>query len=165
MVEEFTGGGGLAADSFAAWAERASRVQVVPVITAAAPITAFRMRNVRRSMVAGRFGSAGGSGNNPSLLVECGVLMILVFTFCGLRSAIFRSVGCRLNLVVREFSAGLISFTLNPVDVAFRAFGPDVSGVGFVGIDVHGQLVTGIDAHQHIAEYQLAISRYPHPHG
>src|SRR6516225_3592733 len=79
MEVESSGGNGLfAAASFAACAARASLVQIVPVIAAAAPITAFRMRNVRRSMFSGRFSSAENSGNGLSFLSDDFVLITVV---------------------------------------------------------------------------------------
>src|SRR5258707_4233400 len=73
-VESSGGNGDLAAASFAACCARASSVQTDPVIAAAAPITALRMMNVRRSIFSGRFDSAGRSGNTLSLVL--GVFLI-----------------------------------------------------------------------------------------
>src|ERR1041384_2041195 len=67
---------GFAAASFAACAARASGVQIVPVIAAAAPITAWRIRNARRSIFSGRFDSAANSGNTLSLSDD-GLLIVV----------------------------------------------------------------------------------------
>src|SRR6516225_2662133 len=72
---------GLSASFAACWA-RASGVQVVPVIAAAAPMTALRMRNARRSMPVGMMDSSGG-GNSPSSLTESGVFMGLLLVWYG----------------------------------------------------------------------------------
>src|SRR3954469_15105124 len=68
--------------SFVARAARASGVQLVPVITAAAPITALRMRNERRSTpVVGGGAASGvvaGVGVDP-LTVSCVVIVLLLF--------------------------------------------------------------------------------------
>src|SRR5215471_10597864 len=78
MEVESKGGNGLfAAASFAACAARASLVQIVPVIAAAAPITALRMRKVRRSMLSGTFSSVENSGNGLSLLAEDFLLIVV----------------------------------------------------------------------------------------
>src|SRR4029077_2384221 len=79
MEVESSGGNGLfsAASLAACWA-RASAVQTVPVIAAAAPITAFRMRTVRRSIFSGRFSSAENSGNTLSLSSEDFLLIVVV---------------------------------------------------------------------------------------
>src|SRR5215213_10046452 len=59
-----------AAASVAACCARASGDHVVPVITAAAPIAALRMRNARRSMPEGMLiGPAETGSNSSSLLV------------------------------------------------------------------------------------------------
>jgi hypothetical protein len=69
----------LVAASFAACAARASGVQVVPVITAAAPMTALRMRNVRRSMP-GEFSVAAGAAGMLGVVSGLGcVLMVITF--------------------------------------------------------------------------------------
>src|SRR6516225_3364166 len=74
-VESSGGNGDFAAASFAACWARASVVQTVPVIAAAAPITAFRMRKVRRSIFSGRLNSLERSGNGLSFLSEDFVLI------------------------------------------------------------------------------------------
>src|SRR6266850_4457357 len=70
------------AASFAAWAARVWGVQGTPVIAAAAPMTALRMRNERRSTPEGMFESAGDGRNSPSSLAEVGVLMVLAPGLC-----------------------------------------------------------------------------------
>src|SRR5262249_17501744 len=57
-------------------AARASGFQVVPVIAAAAPITAFRIRNERRSTPAG-IADSDDSAKRPSLLEEVGAFISL----------------------------------------------------------------------------------------
>src|SRR4051812_323840 len=69
----------LAAASLVACFARASCVQTVPVIAAAAPITALRMIKVRRSMLEDGVESAGNAGNNSSFLSEDGVFMVVYF--------------------------------------------------------------------------------------
>src|SRR4051794_9784211 len=70
--------------SFAACAARASVVQTLPVMTAAAPMTAFRTIKLRRSILAGRFSAGrfstvGNSGKMSWFLsVEDGVLMMVL---------------------------------------------------------------------------------------
>src|SRR3954470_19897704 len=61
--------------SLAACAARASGVQVRPVITAAAPITALRTRNARRSMGVAIAGSAD-EFTGGLLFSFCGVFML-----------------------------------------------------------------------------------------
>src|SRR5262245_54356090 len=63
------------AASFAAWAARASGVQVVPVSAAAAPMTPLRMKNERRSTPGGT-DSGGSFAMSPSSFGEVGVLML-----------------------------------------------------------------------------------------
>src|SRR5262245_61329355 len=77
-VESSGGSGDFCAASFAACAARPSLVQTAPVIAAAAPITALRMRNVRRSMFSGRFSSEENSGNGLSFLSDDFLLMVVV---------------------------------------------------------------------------------------
>src|ERR1700757_1489236 len=72
-----------AADSFAAWAARVSRVQTDPVITAAAPMTALRMMNDRRSMFSGSDDVSGNSGTN--LLGFSGCFMVFRILWIVLR--------------------------------------------------------------------------------
>src|SRR6516225_5150314 len=69
-VESSGGNGDFAAASLAACAARASRVQVVPVITAAAPITALRMMKVRRSMFEPCDSDSGNCGNRSMSLLS-----------------------------------------------------------------------------------------------
>src|ERR1700757_3899254 len=79
MEVESSGGNGLfSAASLAACAARASSVQTDPVIAAAAPITALRMMNVRRSIFSGRFYSADSPGNMSSLLAEDFLLIVVI---------------------------------------------------------------------------------------
>jgi hypothetical protein len=59
---------GLPAASLAAWAARASGVQALPVITAAAPMTALRIRNERRSMVDGNSEITDSAATSPFLI-------------------------------------------------------------------------------------------------
>jgi hypothetical protein len=66
-VESSGGNGDLAAASVAACRARASGVQVAPVITAAAPMTALRMMKARRLMFDGIADSAGKAGKSGSL--------------------------------------------------------------------------------------------------
>jgi hypothetical protein len=77
MVEEsnfgFPAAGFVA--SFAACAARASFVQTRPVITAAAPMTALRIMNVRRSMYEPGFDVSGNSGNNSVSLSSDGFMV------------------------------------------------------------------------------------------
>src|SRR5262245_60599689 len=72
---------GPSASFLACWA-RASGVQVLPVITAAAPMTALRIRNFRRSTPAGVPDSAGAP-NSPSSLAEFGVFIESAPGWCG----------------------------------------------------------------------------------
>src|SRR5262245_1216311 len=74
-LESSGGSGDFCPASFAAWWARASAVQVRPVIAAAAPMTALRMKNERRSIPGGTSDSLGNSWNGPSSLGEVGVLM------------------------------------------------------------------------------------------
>src|SRR5688572_33484417 len=64
--------------SLAAWAARASGVQLRPVITAAAPITPLRMINDRRSIEAE---TASLCGRALLLLIGSSDFMILSFFF------------------------------------------------------------------------------------
>src|SRR6187402_710658 len=64
--------------SLAAWAARASGVQVLAVITAAAPMTALRTRNDLRSIPSGRFAVAGTSGAS-GVSLEFGSVVIVCF--------------------------------------------------------------------------------------
>src|SRR2546423_3933227 len=155
MEVESSGGNGLfAAASLAACCARASIVQTVPVIAAAAPITALRMRNVRRSIFSGRFDSAGNSGNRGSLFVEDVSLIVVPAGFCWLV----------VELIVRfKFLAALVSLALDCVDVTVGA-GLYVGGVSFIGVDVHGEFKTRIYSHQHVSKNQFAVSRDTHPH-
>src|SRR4030095_7474252 len=98
-VESSGGNGDFSAASLAACWARASVVQTVPVIAAAAPITALRMRKVRRSIFSGRFSSAENSGNRLSFLSEDFLFIVL----------------CRLENLVK-FLATLISLALDCVD-------------------------------------------------
>jgi hypothetical protein len=68
VVESSAGSGDFAAASFAACWARASGVQVLPVITAAAPMTALRMMKDRLFKFEGMAGSQGKPGNSPSFL-------------------------------------------------------------------------------------------------
>ena len=52
---------------------------------------------------------------------------------------------------------------LNAVDVSLRA-GLDAGGVGFVGVDVHGEREARVHAHQHVAEDQFAVAGDAHAH-
>src|SRR5215510_6364604 len=56
------------------------------------------------------------------------------------------------------------AFALNSFDVTLRS-GLDTGRVGFVRVNVHGQGVARIDAHQHVAENQFAIAGNAHAHG
>src|SRR6185436_14189915 len=67
--------------SLAACAARASGVQVLAVITAAAPMTALRMRNDRRSMPAGR-SSVEDAAGGTMLSLESG-FVFMVFALVG----------------------------------------------------------------------------------
>src|SRR5205809_2046452 len=63
--------------SFAAWAARASGVQVLPVITAAAPIAALRMMKDLRLRFERIADSAGNAGEGASFSVWA----VFMFTF------------------------------------------------------------------------------------
>jgi hypothetical protein len=79
-VESSGGNEDLAAASFAACWARASGVIVLPVITIAAPMTAFRMRKARRLMLGGLTGSAGNAGEGESwLLLSVAFIFTSVF--------------------------------------------------------------------------------------
>src|SRR6185503_10443070 len=70
---------GSAASFSACWA-RASGVQALPVITAAAPMTALRMRNDRRSTPAGTSASATAAGScGLSAGFDVGFIVFLCF--------------------------------------------------------------------------------------
>jgi hypothetical protein len=76
---EFTGGkADLAAASVAACRARASGVQVLPVITAAAPMTALRMMKARRLISNLIIGSAGNAGLGSLSGVDNGVFILRV---------------------------------------------------------------------------------------
>src|SRR5215831_7998604 len=93
IVAEFNLG---APASLAAWAARAWRVQVVPVITAAAPMMALRMTKVRRSMLSERDDVSGKAGNRSSLL-SCGFMAFYsqVCCFGNFYDAFILHFGCR----------------------------------------------------------------------
>src|SRR4029079_14606730 len=111
-------------DSFAACCARASGVQTFPVITAAAPMTALRMRKDRRSIPCGITGSSGNSGNNCSLFDV--FILTAPLSLGGLYSK--------------------SSFVLDPFDMPLRS-SLDARVVGFIGVDMHGQGKAGINAH------------------
>ena len=48
-------------------------------------------------------------------------------------------------------------------DEALRA-GLNIGGVGFIGVNVHGQPEAWVDAHEHVAELQLAVAGNAHAH-
>src|SRR6186997_2107346 len=82
---------GAAASLAACWA-RASGVQALPVITAAAPMTLLRMMKDRRSMPAGTSVSAGTAGNGVhSWGFDFEFIMVLCFGLTALQK--FRCVG------------------------------------------------------------------------
>src|SRR5262245_23723861 len=86
---------GAPASLAACWA-RASGVQVAPVIAAAAPMTALRIRNERRSRWDGMAWSWADVGASASFLGEVGVFMALS---SSLASCSLSSVhGARLGL-------------------------------------------------------------------
>src|SRR5262249_43993439 len=66
------------AASFAACWARASGVQVAPVITAAAPMQALRIRKVRGAGSGGGGGPGGGGGATPLIVREVAALMIVL---------------------------------------------------------------------------------------
>jgi hypothetical protein len=134
-VESSGGSGDFAAASLAACWARACGVQTVPVIAAAAPITALRMMNVRRSMLSGRFDSLHNSGNILSFLSEDDVLISAAWWL----------------MVGRKFSIALVSFALDCVDVPLRAR-LYIRCVPFVRIDVHREFEIRIHSHQHVAK-------------
>src|SRR5262249_16808818 len=78
------------------------------------------------------------------------------------RSVYSRNVGFRFWL--SEIFLIRSSFALNSVDKSLCAFCTNVRGVGFVGVNVHGELETRIDPDQHVTEDELAISRYADAH-
>src|SRR5215469_7436639 len=80
-VESSGGSSDCEAASFVACWARASGVHVLPVITAAAPMIALRIRKVRRSMPEGIAGSAGFAWNSLSFLGEGGVFIVVCFKF------------------------------------------------------------------------------------
>src|SRR5439155_2386367 len=117
---------GLAA-SFSACAARASFVQIFPVITAAAPMTALRMMKVRRSMLAGISDSVSCVWDSSSFL--SGVSMVV---------------------------SPVLLIALNSFDAPLRA-GFHVRRIRFIGVNVHRQRKSGVCAHEHVAKYKLAV--------
>src|SRR3954452_9490328 len=78
--------------SLAALAARDSGVQVLPVITAAAPMTALRTMKDRRLISEGIAGSSGNAGGSASLLV----LGVFMFAFLYMLVVSVRKVSiCR----------------------------------------------------------------------
>src|SRR5689334_22973403 len=149
VVESSVGNGLFFAASFAACAARASIVQTVPVIAAAAPITAFRMRNVRRSMFSGSSNSLEKSGNELSFLSEDFLLIMVCWFGVGVSGLV--------NALIT-----LISLALNCIDITLRACF-NIGGVPFIGIDVHGKLETRVHPYQHITKNEFPVSRDSHP--
>ena len=139
---------GLEAASLAACAARASLVQVVPVMTAAAPITAFRIRKVRRSIFSG--GVDAFSGVGVSFILEDAGFMGLELDYGFVQNRFSKLSG----------AGDWLSLVLNGVDVAL---GPslDMGGIGFIRIDMHRESETRIHPDQDIAKDKFAVARNP----
>ena len=84
-----------AAASLAACWARASGVQVVPVITAAAPMTALRMRNDRRSMFNGSNGVSGNDRSRSSSRLDPFILSSRFVLISG-GGYLFRFLSCHM---------------------------------------------------------------------